>query len=149
MAVRLEISWVFWYITGEIAREVLETVAHTVYTIVMRDTQRKGDIAVAYAITTFTTMGYDVALPITESAAYDLIVDTGERLARVQVRFTGGSEVDLRRVHSNSQGYVVKKSKENAYDWLYILKSSGEKYLIKECLHQRRSVNPTAQYLIT
>ena len=86
----------------------------------MRTTQRKGDIAVSQAIARFTKMGYDVALPLTESAHYDLIVDTGEELKRVQVKYSGAREVALRRIHSNSNGYVVKKTGLNAYDWLYI-----------------------------
>src|SRR6185503_17324624 len=114
----------------------------------MRITQRKGDIAVSQAIATFTKMGFDVALPITESAAYDLILDTPEGLKRVQVRYTSINEVDLRRIHSNSNGYVIKKPKENAYDWLYVLKHTGEQYLIKACLHSRRSVTPKNDFLI-
>jgi hypothetical protein len=113
----------------------------------MRETQRKGDIGVAQAIATFTRKGYDVSLPLTESAAYDLIVDTGIELKRVQVRFTSSNEVDLRRVHSNSSGYVVKKTKENAYDWLYILTQSGKEYVIQKCLSGRRSIKPTEEYL--
>ncbi|PIZ27589.1 MAG: hypothetical protein COY10_00570 [Candidatus Portnoybacteria bacterium CG_4_10_14_0_2_um_filter_43_36] len=112
----------------------------------MRTTQRKGDIAVSQAIARFTTMGYDVALPLTESASYDLIVDIGENLKRVQVRYCGAKEVALRRIHSNSKGYVVKKAKANAYDWLYIFKNTGEEYLIKKCLANRNSVTPTAEY---
>jgi hypothetical protein len=42
----------------------------------MRETQRKGDIAVSQAIATFTKMGFDVSIPFTESAAYDLVADT-------------------------------------------------------------------------
>ena len=114
----------------------------------MRETQRKGDIAVAQAVATFTRKGYDVSMPLTESAAYDLIVDVGPELKRVQVRFTGSSEVDLRRVHSNSMGYVVKKTKENAYDWLYVLTGAGKEYLIQHCLSGRRSVKPTDENLI-
>lgn len=114
----------------------------------MRETQRKGDIGVAQAIATFTRKGYDVSLPLTESAAYDLIVDTGTELNRVQVRFTSSNEVDLRRVHSNSGGYVVKKTKENAYDWLYILTQSGKEYVIQKCLSGRRSIKPTKEYLL-
>lgn len=114
----------------------------------MRITQKKGDVAVAQAITTFTKMGFDVALPITESAAYDLIVDTNTGLKRVQVRYTSINEVDLRRIHSNSKGYVIKKPKENAYDWLYILKSTGEEFLIKKCLFNRRSIAPNIKDLI-
>jgi len=75
----------------------------------MRHTQKKGDTAVAQAIASFTKAGYDVSLPLTESAAYDLIVDTGRDLKRVQVRYTSSHQVDLRRIHSNSQGYVVKR----------------------------------------
>tara|TARA_Y100000310_G_scaffold342130_1_gene443912 strand:+ start:2424 stop:2708 length:285 start_codon:yes stop_codon:yes gene_type:complete len=93
-------------------------------------------------------MGYDVALPITESASYDLIVDIGKRLRRVQVRYCGAREVALRRIHSNSKGYVVKKTKVNAYDWLYVLKNTGEEYLIKECLSDRNSIVPRAEHLI-
>ena len=101
------------------------------------------DYAVAKAIASFTKLGYDVAVPLTESAAYDLIIDQDGTLARVQVKYYSGNEVDLRRVHSNSKGYVVKKTKENAYDWLYILSSNDDEYVIKQCLHGRRSIKPT------
>ena len=117
----------------------------------MRITQKKGDIAVAQAISTFTKMGFDVSVPITESAAYDLVVDVNEEnktLRRVQVRYTGSNEVDLRRVHSNSKGYVVKKTKKNAYDWLYVLKSSGDEHLFMQCLEGRRSVSPSHTTLL-
>lgn len=113
----------------------------------MRTTQRKGDTAVAQAIATFTKLGMDISIPLTESAAYDLIVDDGTPV-RVQVRYTSADEVDLRRIHSNSSGYVVKKTIAGAYDWMFIYKSSGEQYLIKECLHGRRSIKPAAEFLI-
>ena len=114
----------------------------------MRTTQRKGDIAVSKAIARFTYMGYDVLLPITESAAYDLVIDVGGGLKRVQVRYSGAKEVPLRRIHSNSKGYVVKKTKENAYDWLYIYKDDGREFLIKQCLSNRNSIVPPFKYLI-
>lgn len=128
--------------------KTLAAVAHTSYNKMMRSTQRKGDIGVSQAIATFTKIGYDVFLPLTESAAYDLVVDTSEELVRVQVRYTSTDEVDLRRVHSNSKGYVVKKTKENAYDWLYILKDNGTEYLIKKCLHNRRAIKPTINHML-
>jgi hypothetical protein len=114
----------------------------------MRTTQRKGDFAVAQAIATFTKAGYDVSLPLTESAAYDIVVDYNNQLKRVQVRFFSGKLVELRRIHSNSQGYVVKKTKENAYDWLYMLNDKDEEFLIKECLDGRRSITPKEIHLI-
>ncbi len=114
----------------------------------MRNTQRKGDIAVSQAIASFTKKGYDVSLPLTESASYDLIVDIGNDLKRVQVRYCSISSVDLRRVHSNSKGYVVKKTKENAYDWLYVLKNDGKEYLIEKCLAGRRAIKPLEEHLL-
>lgn len=114
----------------------------------MRTTQRKGDIAVAQAIATFTKFGYDVAIPVTESAAYDIVVDADENLYRVQVRYSSTDNIELRRIHSNSQGYVIKKTKKNAYDWLYVLKKDGSEYLIKECLDGRRSIKPKDTFLI-
>lgn len=111
----------------------------------MRTTQRKGDYAVTRAIAGFTALGMDVSLPITESAAYDLVVDDNNQLKRVQVRYTSVDDVDLRRIHSNSEGYVVKKTEKNAYDWLYVLKNNKQEYLIKKCLDGRRSVRPKSK----
>lgn len=98
-----------------------------------RDTQRKGDLAVAMAIADFTEAGWDVSVPLTESAAYDLIVDTPEGLKRVQSKFCGVTPplVDLRNVHSNSKGYVVKRSAKDAYDWLYVYRPGYGSYLLK------------------
>ena len=120
-----------------------------VYNTGMRNTQKKGDIAVAQAIVDFTRLDMDVSLPITESAAYDIVVDDGESLRKVQVRFSKSKEVELRRIHSNSSGYVVKKTRKDAYDWLYVLRPTGEKYLIKKCYCNRRSVTPKAEDLLT
>jgi len=90
-------------------------------------------------------------LPITESASYDLIVDCDEGLKRVQIRYTSchRGQVDLRRIHSNGTGYVVKKTKPNAYDWLYVLNERGEEFLLKKCLHARRSWTTDQASLLT
>lgn len=90
-------------------------------------------------------MGFDVSIPLTESAAYDLVVDNGHGLVRVQCKFSSNAqkEVDLRRIHSNSGGYVVKRAAEGSYDWLYVLDGQGREYLLEECLAGRRSVTLT------
>jgi hypothetical protein len=69
-------------------------------------------------------------------------VDNGKKLARVQCKFANDRrrQVDLRRIHSNSSGYVVKRTRQGSYDWLYVLDGNGSEYLIKECLAERRSV---------
>lgn len=114
----------------------------------MRTTQRKGDIATAQAVATFTRMGLDVAIPLTESAAYDLLVDDGRRIRRVQCKYASTKDVDLRRIHSNSDGYVTKLILENAYDWLYVLRPEGSEYLVKQCHAGRRSFTPQAEHQI-
>jgi PD-(D/E)XK endonuclease len=114
----------------------------------MRTTQRKGDVATTRAIATFTAMGFDVSIPVTESAAYDLVVDDHAALRRVQCKFSSERHVDLRRIHSNSAGYVVKRIAENAYDWLYVLRPDGSEFLVKECLAGRRAVTVGDAYLL-
>lgn len=100
----------------------------------MGETQRKGDRAFGRAIASFAELGFVVFIPLSGHLAYDLIVDIGGELKRVQVKYTSNDAVDLRRIHSNSQGYVLKRYEEDSYDWLYILKADGSEYLIKECL---------------
>ena len=114
----------------------------------MRTTQRKGDRATAQAVATFTARGFDVSIPFTESAAYDLVVDDGSALYRVQCTYTSGRQVDLRRIHSNARGYVVKRCAAAAYDWLYVLNAVGQEYLVTECLSGRRSFNPGPQHAL-
>lgn len=111
----------------------------------MRTTQKKGDFAVVTAIASFTKAGHDVSLPITESAAYDIVVDFNQKLYRVQVRYSNSAMVELRRIHSNSLGYVIKKTKAGAYDWLYVL-SGDKEYLVPNCLNGRRSITMNDRY---
>lgn len=121
---------------------ILFSVAHTGSINIMRVTQRKGDIALAKAISTFTEYGYDVSLPITESAAYDLIVDLEGNLYRVQVKYSSGKEVDLRRIHSNSKGYVVKKYAELSYDLLYVLRGDSKEFIVSDINHNQSTITP-------
>lgn len=110
----------------------------------MRVTQRKGDIATAQAIATFTRLGYDVSIPVTESAKYDLIVDTPDGLKRVQVKYSSCKKVDIRNIHSNAKGYVIKKGAAGSYDWLYVLyaiETGFEEHLMLVCFAGRNSVS--------
>lgn len=100
------------------------------------NTQDKGDLAVAKAIVKFTEMGWYVLLPTTESAPYDLVVDTNEGLKKVQVKYCGGKNaakpyLRLRKIHSNSTGYIVKGYELGDFDWAYVYCDTGDEYLIK------------------
>src|SRR5215208_8045856 len=105
-------------------------------------------MAVARAIASFTAFGLDVLVPLTESAAYDLVVDDGRGLHRVQCKFTSTGMVDLRNIHSNSHGYVVKFPPADAYDWLCVLHVDGREFLVKSCLAGRRSMGVVKMQLL-
>ena len=117
----------------------------------MLTTQRKGDVATAQAVATFTELGYDVSIPLTESARDGLVVDDGSGLHRVQVKYSSRKKVDVRSIHSNSQGYVVKKASGNDYDWLYVLQVSDagrKEFLFHECFAGRNAVTLCAESLL-
>jgi hypothetical protein len=113
----------------------------------VRETQRKGDIAKTKAICSFTNYGFDVAILITESAAYDLIVDIQKKLYRVQCKYSKNKDVDLRRIHSNSNGYVIKLYQENDYDLLYVLHADKE-YLIENTVNLKKHITMNDKYLL-
>src|SRR5687767_5385309 len=72
----------------------------------VRTTQRKGDQATAQAIARFTSMGFDGSIPLSESAAHNLVVDENGALRRVQCKFSSSRDVGRRRIHSNGTGFV-------------------------------------------
>jgi hypothetical protein len=71
-----------------------------------------------------------------------------QRKGDIATKYMGGHQVDLRQIHSNSQGYVVKRTAVGSYDWLYVLKADGKEYLLKECFPGRRSVSPQPIHLL-
>lgn len=114
----------------------------------MGTTQEKGDIGLAHAISDFTEMGYYVSIPITESAQYDLIVDNKAKLCKVQVKYSTSGMVDLRRIHSNSNGYQIKLYEENAFDLLYVYVPGNGSYLIDVQFIDKNSIKVKEKYKI-
>ena len=53
----------------------------------MLSTDQKGNIAEAAVALSAAKLGFDVYRPITEGGRYDLIIDSGERLLRVQCKW--------------------------------------------------------------
>ena len=51
--------------------------------------KEKGDLAVAQAISYFMMNGYEVCLPIGDKKPYDIVVEQGGALARVQIKYAG------------------------------------------------------------
>jgi len=51
-----------------------------------RSTKKIGDVSEAQVIAALTKRGYKVLLPFGEDHRYDLVIDDGEKLSRVQVK---------------------------------------------------------------
>jgi hypothetical protein len=51
-----------------------------------KNSKKQGDAGLGQAIAYFTMKGYDIALPLTDSADWDLIVEMEDGLKRVQVK---------------------------------------------------------------
>ena len=83
----------------------------------------KGDLAELKVATDLLSRGYKIALPYGEDWDYDLILCRGERLERVQIKYTrsDGDVVTIRcRSHSLTNGKVraVKHYTARTVDWL-------------------------------
>ena len=63
----------------------------------MSELKRKGDLAELAVALDLRRRGYGVAFPFGEASAYDLIIERGDKLERVQVK------------HTASDGHVVDR----------------------------------------
>jgi hypothetical protein len=102
----------------------------------MMNSRKQGSIGVAIAISWFTQRGYHVAIPISETSRYDLIVDHGLHLQRVEcktTRFRDGLYyvVALQTCGGNRSGTGkrTKLSKADC-DLVFVHCDNGDDYLI-------------------
>lgn len=102
------------------------------------NSKRKGSIAVGEAISHFISKGLTVLIPISDCDKYDLVVDNGKQIKKVQCKYSGSQEpsgsytVDL----STYGGYKTKvyhiKYKKGDFDFLFIYCKNKEKFLIPD-----------------
>lgn len=92
---------------------------------------KQGDIGEARAIYEYTRLGYVVLRTIFDSARYDLVIDDGCNLQRVQVKTScnktkhGGFEVNLKTTGGNTKINTVRPREENDYDIVFVLTSDN------------------------
>lgn len=101
------------------------------------NSKKQGDIGLGSAIQYFSSVGYTVLLPLTDSQDYDLAIDDETGIKKVQVKTTSYKarnntyEVGLKIQGGNSKKNKIHKlANEIKYDILFILTSSGERYVI-------------------
>jgi hypothetical protein len=114
-----------------------------------RNSKKQGDKGLAIAIYWFEMNGYPVLLPLTDSQDYDLAIDMGHRLCKVQVRTTyhrretGAYVVNLLVSGGNRSGTgKVKHFNPECVDYLFVVVDNGAKYLIpSDKIESRRSIH--------
>ncbi len=113
-----------------------------------RDTKTLGDISELHVILAMRRRGYDVSLPYGENHRYDLVVDDGEKLSRVQVK-TGRIRGDVIK-YSCSSSHAHRGGTARPYfgqiDFLAVYcRDNGKVYILPEneltatCAHLRLS----------
>lgn len=100
-----------------------------------KNTKKQGDMGLGAAIFYFTTIGQTVAIPLTDSQDYDLIVDVDNSLKKVQVKSCSYKrkyyEVNLSIKGGNRTSKGSMKRFDNANcDYLFVITENLDKYLI-------------------
>ena len=101
------------------------------------NSKKQGDIGMCYAMTYYAKLGWTISVPVTDSQDYDLLVDNGNRLFKVQVKTTkckansGNYTASLTTNGGNRSGTgKTKKFDDNSSDLLFILTDAGDCYSI-------------------
>ena len=97
--------------------------------------KEKGNSGLVAAIGYYGMLGYTISIPLNDTQDYDLIVDNGEKLLKVQVKATsqrspqGYTTVNLQSC-GGTVGTVYKTVKETNIDILFVLTELQEMYEI-------------------
>ena len=110
--------------------------------------REQGLLGLTDAIAWFGANGYLVNLPLIDAQPYDLVVDDGQRLQRVQVKTTtyrspyGVFVVRLATSGGNQSFHTVKPFDKEASEVLYVLTDDGGWFLIPtEVIRSRRTLS--------
>lgn len=122
-------------------------------TLWRRNPREQGLLGVTDAIAHFGARGWCVSLPLIDSQPYDLVVDDGARLLRVQVKTTtyrspyGVYVVGLATRGGNQSFHTSKPFDAEACDVLYVLTDAGDRYLVPTAaVAARTSLNLGERY---
>jgi hypothetical protein len=109
--------------------------------------RRQGDAGLGVAIAYFTGHLWTVCIPLTDSQAYDLVVDGGDGLRRVFVRTTtskagnGHYFCGLRTLGGNRSFHTIKHFDNTTVDLVFIVCGDGTRYVIPaEEISNRNSI---------
>lgn len=127
-----------------------------------KNSKKQGDAGLGQAIAYFSMKGYDIALPLTDSADWDLIVEVEGELKRVQVKTSyqlkeNGVMVFNADVKggNKSESKPAKTIQNQKWDLIFLhhLVTGKQALIPKEVLTTKGQINlggkKYAEYLIT
>ena len=116
-----------------------------------KNSKKQGDAGLGQAIAYFTSKGYDVALPLTDSADWDLIVEFNDGLKRVQVKTSSQlSKTGIMKFNADVKGGNQSFKRTNAkmipdQNWelifLHHLITGKQALIPKEALTTKGQIN--------
>ena len=115
-----------------------------------KNSKKQGDAGLGQAIAYFTMKGYDVALPLTDSADWDLIVEIDGELKRVQVKTSSQiEESGIMKFNANVNGGNMSFNKapklipDQKWDLLFLhhLVTGKQALIPKDALTTKGQVN--------
>ena len=116
-----------------------------------KNSKKQGDAGLGQAIAYFTSKGYDVALPLTDSADWDLIVETEDGLKRVQVKTSSQMEdsgimkfnADVKGGNQSFKRVSAKMIPEQKWDLIFLhhLVTGRQALIPKEVLTTKGQIN--------
>jgi hypothetical protein len=128
-------------------------------TIWRANPREQGLLGFVDAIAYFGGIGWSVSVPLIDSQPYDLVVDDGAKLQRVQVKTTTYRtkyrvySVQLSTNGGNQSFHTVKPFDPKSCDLLYVLTDARDRFVIPSAaISARRSLNlgaRVAQYRIS
>jgi hypothetical protein len=122
--------------TGTVATHLAKGDRRPPDTIWRANPREQGLLGFVDAIAYFGGIGWSVSVPLIDSQPYDLVVDDGERLQRVQVKTTtyrspfGVYIVSLATRGGNQSFHTSKDFDPSGSDLLYVLTDDRHRYLI-------------------
>jgi hypothetical protein len=107
----------------------------------------QGNAGLGIAIAYLTRIGVQIAIPLTDTQPYDLIMEHAAGLERVQVKTTtarnsryGHYRVTVQSVGRNNSGTVRRKFDPSDYEWLFVVCGDACCYMIPSSAITARTV---------
>ena len=109
--------------------------------------RKQGNAGLGIAIAYLSRIGVDVAIPLTDTQRYDLIISHSEGMERVQVKTTTGRDaryghyrVSVQCIGRNNTGTVRRKFDQGDYEWLFVVCGDACCYMIPSSVITARTI---------